>query len=115
MEQGGESAVTSDAYSRVVAYGLFGTFVAAEGERDELVRHLLHAAALLADDPGCRQYVVGATGDHDVAVFEVWDDKSAHDSSLRREDIRALIEVVRPLIVGVGSQTVVDVRGGKGV
>ena len=98
-----------------MTYGLFGTFVAAEGGRDELVRHLLQAAALLEDDPACLQYIVGATGEHDVAVFEVWDDKPAHDSSLRREDIRALIDAAGPLIVGVGSQTLVDVRGGKGV
>jgi quinol monooxygenase YgiN len=70
---------------------------------------------LRCDEPACLQYIVGATGEHDVAVFEVWDDKSAHASSLRREDIRALIDVARPLIVGVGSQTVVDVHGGKGV
>ena len=108
-------AVACDAYAPVVTYGLFGTFAAAEGARDELVGHLLQAAALLDDDPACLQYIVGATGEHDVAVFEMWDDKSAHDASLRREDIRALIDVARPLIVGGGSQTLVDVRGGKGV
>ena len=57
-----------------MTYGLFGTFVAAEGGRDELVRHLLQAAALLDDDPVCLQYIVGARGENDVAVFEVWDD-----------------------------------------
>ena len=104
-----------DAYAPVVTYGLFGTFVAAEGAREELVRHLLQAAALLADDPACLRYIVGATGEHGVAAFEVWEDKSAHDSSLQREDIRALMGVARPLIVGFGFQTLIDVRGGKGL
>lgn len=44
-----------DAYAPVVTYGLFGTFVAAEGARDELVGHLLQTAALLDDDPACLQ------------------------------------------------------------
>jgi len=96
-----------------VSFGLFGTFVAADGARDELVRHLLDAAALLGDDPACVQYVVGTAGDNEVVVFEAWDEEAAHDSSLQREDIRVIINVARPLIADMGSQIRLDVRGGK--
>ena len=98
-----------------MTYGLFGTFASAPGARDQLVRHLLDAAALLAADPACLQYVVATTSDNDVSVFEVWRDEDAHDSSLQREDIRALVTVARPLIVGMSSQTRLDIRGGKGL
>ena len=104
-----------DAYASGVTYGLFATFVAADGARDELVRHLLDAATLLDDDPACLRYIVGTTGEDGVAVFEVWDDESAHDSSLEREDIRGIINVARPLIAEMGSAARLEVRGGKGV
>jgi quinol monooxygenase YgiN len=98
-----------------MTFGLFGTFVAGDGQRDELVGHLLRAAALLGDDPACLQYVVGTHGEREVSVFELWDDEAAHDSSLQREDIRGIINVARPLIVTMASQTRLDVHGGKGV
>ncbi len=97
-----------------MAYGLFTTFVAADRVRDELVRHLLDAAATLDDDPACLQYVVSTSGDDDICVFEVWSDEAAHDASLEREDIRAIIDVARPLIARMGSQARLDVAGGKG-
>ncbi len=97
-----------------MTYGLFGTFVAAAGARDQLVRHLLDAAALLKDDPACLQYVIATAGDNDVSVFEVWRDEDSHNSSLQRADIREIIRIARPLIAGMGSQTRLEVRGGKG-
>ena len=97
-----------------MTYGLFANFVAADGARDDVVQHLLHAAALFGDDPACIDYLVGTGGDNDVYVFEVWENETAHDASLQREDIRAIINVAGPLIAGMGSQTRLDIRGGKG-
>jgi quinol monooxygenase YgiN len=98
-----------------MTFGLFGTFVAGDGQRDELVGHLLRAAALLGDDPACLQYVVGTHGETEVSIFELWDDEAAHDSSLQREDIRGIINIARPLIATMASQTRLEVQGGKGV
>ena len=96
-----------------MTFGLFGTFVAADGQRDELVRHLLGAAALLHDDPACLQYIVGTHGDREVSIFEHWDDEAAHDASLHREDIRGIINVARPLIATMALQIRLEVHGGK--
>ncbi len=98
-----------------MTFGLFGTFVAGEGQRDELVGHLLRAAALLHNDPACLQYVVGTHGEREVSIFELWDHEAAHHSSLQREEIRGIINVARPLIATMASQTRLEVHGGKGM
>jgi quinol monooxygenase YgiN len=98
-----------------MTYGLFGTFIAEDRASDKLVDHLLDAAARLSNDPTCFQYIVGKSGDHEVAVFEVWKDEGAHDSSLQREDIRKVIQAARPLIAGLGGQTRLEIIGGKGI
>jgi quinol monooxygenase YgiN len=98
-----------------MTYGLFGTFIAQDGARDKLVDHLLDAAARLSGDPTCFQYIVGKSGDREVAVFEVWKDEAAHDSSLQREDIGKVIQAARPLITGLGAQTRLEIIGGKGI
>jgi quinol monooxygenase YgiN len=97
-----------------VTYGLFTTFIAVGGMRDELARHLLDAATALSDDPACLQYLVSTSGDVDVCIFEIWRDEAAHDESLLRKDVRAIVDVARPLIASVGSQVRLEVAGGKG-
>jgi quinol monooxygenase YgiN len=96
-------------------YGLFSTFSAADGAQNQLITHLLNAAALFSDDPTCIQYIVGQSGEREVSAFEVWTDRAAHDASLEREDVRALIKAARPLIAGMGQQTELDIGGGKGL
>jgi quinol monooxygenase YgiN len=98
-----------------MTYGLFGSFTAEDGARDKLVDHLLEAAAGLSNDPTCFQYIVGKSGDREVAVFEVWRDEAAHDSSLQRENLGKLIQAARPLIAGLGAQTHLEIIGGKGI
>jgi quinol monooxygenase YgiN len=98
-----------------VTYGLFGTFVAVDGARPELVRHLLEAAQLPADDPACIEYVISTAAEAGVSVFEVWDDEAAPDASLEREDVRALINRARPYVAGLAGRTRLEVHGGKGL
>jgi quinol monooxygenase YgiN len=98
-----------------VTYGLFGGFQAAPGARDQLVAVLLDAARLLQRDARCRQYLVGTSEDPDaVWVCELWTDRAAHDASLEPEDVRALIALARPLIVGMLPRTEFSVAGGTG-
>jgi quinol monooxygenase YgiN len=99
-----------------MTYGLIGKFSAVPDRRDDLVDHLLRAAALLERNPGCLHYVV-STADEPEAVWvcEVWTDQAAHDASLEPDDIRALIGQARPFIAGMSDQVRLDVRGGKGL
>ena len=99
-----------------MTYGLFGSFTAAPGRREELVDHLLQAAQLMQANPGCLLYLVATTEQPDeVAVTEVWTDEGAHDASLQDEGVRELIAQARPAVAGMSGQTRLSVRGGKGL
>ena len=84
-------------------FALCGTFLAVPGQGDGLLEVLLDAAAALSSDPECVQYTVGRAADDEVAVFELWETEAAHEASLQREEIQAIISRGRPLIAGVGS------------
>jgi quinol monooxygenase YgiN len=99
-----------------MTYGLFGSFLAAPGKRDELVGYLLRAAQLMEANPDCLLYLVATTERPDeVAVTEVWTTEDAHDASLRDAGVPELIAEARPIIAGVAGQTHLTVRGGKGL
>jgi quinol monooxygenase YgiN len=98
-----------------MAYGLFSRVLAQPRRRDELVRYLLRAAELLHADPDCHQYLVATSGEPDVVcVFESWTDQQAHDASLGRDDVRALIAQAGPTVAGMDEQLQLQVHGGKG-
>lgn len=98
-----------------MTYGLFSTFRARDGHRDELVALLLRAADALLAHPDCLLYLVAATEDAgEVAVVEHWSTREAHDASLADPAVLALITEGGPLIAGMGVRTVLDVRGGIG-
>ncbi|MCY7372994.1 MAG: antibiotic biosynthesis monooxygenase [Spirochaetaceae bacterium] len=99
-----------------MTYGLHGMFSTHHDSRDELVAHLLEAAALLEKNPDCIQYLVSTSEDPGaVWVSELWTDQVAHQASLEPEDIRALIQRARPLITGMSHRTELTVHGGKGL
>ena len=103
-------------YSAGMTYGLFGKFSAQPGRRDDLVTYLLQAAKLLERNSGCLHYIVSTSDEPEsVWVWEVWTTVAAHDASLEPEDIKALIQEARPLIVGMSDQTQLTVQGGKGL
>lgn len=97
-------------------YGLTGGFRAAPGKRDELVAHMLEAAELMRDVPGCLLYLVATTEDPlEVAVTELWTDQAAHEASLQAPGVGELIGRARPIIAGMSSRNVLAVLGGKGM
>ena len=97
-------------------YGLFGRFIAVEGQRDSLLKILLEASGLLQDNPDCIHYLVGTSADDtSVWVSEVWSSKEAHDAALSPENIRSLIMTARPLILDMPEGTEYAVVGGKGL
>ena len=99
-----------------VTYGLFGSFLAVSGRREELVDHLLRAAQLMQANPDCLLYVVATSEQPDeVAVVEVWTSVGVHDASLADEGVPDLIAQARPVIAGMTGRTRLSVRGGKGL
>ncbi len=98
-------------------YGLFGNMQAQPGQREALLGHLLHAAALLRDLDGCYHYVVGSDP-HDpdgIWISEVWRTPEDHQGSLTHPAIQQLISVARPLIAAMPQRFEYTPLGGKGL
>jgi quinol monooxygenase YgiN len=99
-----------------VAFGFIGKLSCEPGRRDDMVRQLLAAAELLAQDPECIHYIVSTSDEADaIWVWEMWTTRAAHASSLEREDVRALVEQARPLITGMSDRRELTIQGGKGL
>jgi quinol monooxygenase YgiN len=98
-------------------YAMTGKFVAQVGKRNMLVEILLRAADVVAQLPGCRAYIVNVdvVDETCVWIFEIWDDKEAHDMSLKDERVRALIAEAMPLMDGPPGGVELKVAGGHGV
>ncbi|HYL97797.1 MAG TPA: putative quinol monooxygenase [Blastocatellia bacterium] len=101
----------------VERFGMFGRVVAQPGQRDTLVQHLLKAAELVGNAPGCELYVVYTSlAEPDVVwVTEAWRSKADHDASLSLPGVRELIGKARPLIASVGEPIITTPVGGKGL
>ena len=97
-------------------YGLQGKMVAKPGQRDTLLGLLLEASRGVPL-PGCRLYVVSevAAEPDAIAITEVWDDRDAHQASLKLERVRALIARARPLIASMGQPVELRPVGGQGL
>lgn len=98
-------------------FGLFGKFVAVEGQRDALAEKLLRAADLMKSVPSCLLYVVNtsATEPDAVWVTEMWSDESAHGASLSMPGVRDLIKSTMPLVASAPEGTRFTPVGGKGL
>ena len=100
--------------------GRVGRYVqlkAREGQRDALVEHMLGAAQLLVDVPGCELYVINtsATDADAVWVTEVWSTQAELDASLTIESVKASVEQVLPLLAGPPERIDILPVGGKGL
>lgn len=98
-------------------YAMTGKLVAQNGKRAELVEILKRAAALVGKIPQCRLYIINEdlSNETHVHVYELWDDKQAHDDSLKNEQVRELIMQARPLIAAAPDGAELNVVGGHGV
>ncbi|MFZ5858395.1 MAG: putative quinol monooxygenase [Chloroflexota bacterium] len=94
-----------------------GKLTAQAGKRGELVDILKRAADLVGETKGCRMYIVceDTSNETTVWVFEMWDDKQAHDDSLKDERVRGLIARARPLLSGAPDGAELQVAGGYGI
>ena len=98
-------------------YAMTGKLNAQIGRRNELVQILLSASRVVAQLPGCHMYIVNedVADETCVWVFEMWDDKEAHDSSLKDARVRSLISEAMPLMSGAPSGAELRVVGGHGI
>jgi quinol monooxygenase YgiN len=98
-------------------FGLFGKFIAKDGERDTLVDILLEAAESMKDLDECEIYLVNIAEDesNSVYVYEVWRNENAHQASLSLEATQTLIKRAKPIITGMERISTLKTRGGKGI
>jgi quinol monooxygenase YgiN len=98
-------------------YGCYVKFTARPGQRDALVEHLLHAAALAENAAGCQVYIVNTSPSEleSVWVTEVWRSQQDHDASLNIDEAHAAIKQVLPLLAGSPEKIDLMPVGGKGV
>jgi quinol monooxygenase YgiN len=98
-------------------YAMTGKLTVQSGKRDALVEILLRASSVVAQLPGCRAYIVNedVSDKTCVWIFEVWDDKEAHDMSLKDERVRSLIAEAVPLMDVPPSGVELKVAGGHGI
>lgn len=93
---------------------LHGSLLATPGQRGALVTHMMQAASLMKDAPGCELYLVSTSEADDDAVWitEVWRTEADHDASLSLPGVPELIGRARSLIAGMGdSQRLVTIGG----
>ncbi len=98
-------------------YAMTGKLAAKAGKRNALVEILLRASGVVAQLPGCRAYIVNEdlVDEACVWVFEIWDNKEAHDASLQDDRVRSLIAEAMPLMGGAPSGAELRVMGGHGI
>lgn len=97
-------------------YGMQGKFTAQPGKRDDFIQILLRAATIVGQLPACHLYLINEdlSDKNSIIVVEIWDDKTAHDDSLKNENIRALISEAMPLMAGPPQSIEFSVAGGYG-
>lgn len=98
-------------------FGLFGKFIAKDGERETLVDILLEAAESMKNLDECEIYLVNVSEDesNSVYVYEVWSNENAHQASLTLEATQTLIKRAKPIITGMERISTLKTRGGKGI
>ena len=98
-------------------YAMTGKLIVQKGRRNELVQILNQAASFVGHLPACRLYIVSedVSNEDQVWVFEMWDDKAAHDLSLKDERVRALIAEAMPLMGAAPDGAELRVAGGHGI
>ncbi|MDP9103253.1 MAG: antibiotic biosynthesis monooxygenase [Pseudomonadota bacterium] len=94
-------------------YGLIGSMTAKPGQRAALIAAIAEGST---DMPGCYSYVIAADAANPdlIWITEVWDSKQSHDASLNLPPVQAAIAKAKPLIGGMGSQTITTPTAGGG-
>jgi quinol monooxygenase YgiN len=94
-------------------YGLIGKIKAKPGQRDALAAILLQATRRM---PSCLSYVIAVDPNDSDALWitEIWDSTESHKASLNLPEVKAALQVGRPLIVRIGERFETQPIGGYG-
>ena len=98
-------------------YAMTGKLVTKDGRRGDVIEILKRAASIVGQLPGCHLYIVNEdlANESSVWIFEMWDDKDAHDQSLKDGRVRSLIAEAVPLLAGAPDGAELRVVGGHGI
>ncbi len=101
----------------MAAFAMCGKMTAQPGMREALLTILSAAAELMRNVEGCQTYIVYKDADDEDAIWvtELWDNKEAHDESLKAENVRALIGQAMPLLAGSPEGATLIPVTGKGL
>lgn len=90
---------------------MIGRMQATPGNRDELADALVHG---VDDMPGCLTYLVAVDPDDadGVWIAEAWVSHEAHTAWLESDATRALVDSIRPLMVGYSERHELQPIGG---
>lgn len=96
-------------------YSVYGSLTAVPGKGSELEGYLLEAAEGMKHVEGNYCYIVGVNDEEPdaVYVFEIWENKEAHEASLELDVFRQLIGKARPIIAGMQDYPNLRIIGGK--
>lgn len=94
-----------------------GRLIAQKGKRDELASILKEAAEVVSEIDACKMYIVceDTSNENAVWVFETWQDRQAHDDSLKVERTRSLIAQAKPLLAAAPDGAELQIIGGHGI
>lgn len=96
-------------------YAVNGKLVAQKDKGNELLDYLLVAAKEMEKVENCFCYIVGMNKDEldSVYVYEVWENKQAHQDSLKLHAVKQLITQAMPIIKDMESFPSLEIYGGK--
>jgi quinol monooxygenase YgiN len=82
--------------------GMHGKLAAKDGKRREFMEILTQAAGVVGEMEGCWLYIVNEdiSDETSIWVFEVWENKEAHNASLQDSRVKELIAQALPMMVG---------------
>jgi quinol monooxygenase YgiN len=95
-------------------HGLIVKLTARPGQRDAMISILVHCVQNM---PGSMSYIVAKDPADENAIWatEVWDSEASHDASFTLPAVKAAVEQVKPMVVGVQSKVVTQPVSGYGL
>ena len=95
----------------------YGRLISKPGKIDELVDVMRQVAKLVANEKGCHLYIINTSSDEENVLWitELWDTQEEHDSSLKAEEIKTVVDQALPLIAEPPEQISLTPIAGKGM